>query len=263
MNYTIILHYWRGGMAVEFGFYLKKFITFFVEPLGLVLALFVLGLYFLFRDKKSFSKLFLSLAFGLLLLFSYQPFSNFLVKNLENSHPKYEYKEAVKYIHVLGSGHNTDSSQPLSSNISDSGIKRVLEGVLIHKKIPNSKLVFTGYKGSTDVSNATMNAKLALSLGVKEEDMIINPGPKDTKEEALFLRTVVGSEKFVLVTSATHMPRSMRLFESLGLNPIAAPTDFHKDETSSYFAEPDIGSLENSKIAIHEYLGILWSIVKK
>ncbi|MDY0124412.1 ElyC/SanA/YdcF family protein [Sulfurimonas sp.] len=248
---------------MEFGFYLKKFVTFFVEPLGFVSALFALGLLLLFRDKKSLSKLFLSLSFAFLLLFSYEPFSNYLVKNLEDRYPKYEYEEDIKYIHVLGSGHNTDESQPLSSNIGSSGIKRVLEGVIIHKRTPGSKLVFTGYEGDTDVANAVMNARLAASLGVEDKNMIINPNPKDTKEEALFLRSILANEKFVLVTSATHMPRAVKLFESLGLNPVEAPTDFRKKEHTGYIKEPDISSLQNSKVAIHEYLGILWSIIKK
>lgn len=248
---------------MELGFYLKKFVTFFVEPFGFVLALFTLGLYFLFADKKSYAKLFLSLSLAFLLLFSYEPFSNYLVKNLEENYPKYAYKEDIKYIHVLGSGHNTDESQPLSSNIGSSGIKRVLEGVIIHKSTPGSKLVFTGYQGETDVANAVMNARLAASLGVEEKNMIINPNPKDTKEEALFLRTRIADEKFVLVTSATHMSRSMKLFKSLGLNPVAAPTDFRKKEHTGYLKAPNIGSLQNSQMAIHEYLGILWSIIKK
>jgi uncharacterized SAM-binding protein YcdF (DUF218 family) len=59
------------------------------------------------------------------------------------------------------------------------------------------------------------------------------------------------------------MPRAMKLFKSLGLNPIAAPTAFYKKEFSGYLREPDIDSLENSNMAIHEYVGILWSMLKK
>lgn len=103
---------------MEMGFFFKKFITFFVEPLGLVLTFFALGLLFLLRDKKRYATIFLTSSFGLLLLFSYEPFSNLLVKNLEQIYPKYSYEEQVKYIHVLGSGHNTDTSQPISSNLS-------------------------------------------------------------------------------------------------------------------------------------------------
>jgi len=244
---------------MELGFILKKFITFFIEPYGIVFLLFALGLYALFIKKEKIAKVLLSLSFGFLFLFAYPPFSNFLITKLENQYPKYDYKTNVKYIHVLGSGHNTDPSQPLSSQIGGASIKRDLEGILIHKSLKDSKIIFTGYEGSTDVATAIMNAKLAKALGVKEESLLLNPKPKDTKEEAIFTKSIVGEEPFILVTSATHMPRSMMLFKSLGLNPIPAPTNFYKEEFSGFLKAPDISAFEKSKIAMHEYIGILWS----
>ena len=77
---------------MELGFFFKKFVTFFVEPFGIVFTLFVLGLVFLFIQRDSKAKIFLSLSLALLFLFSYPPFANFLVQNLENQYPKYDYK---------------------------------------------------------------------------------------------------------------------------------------------------------------------------
>ena len=244
---------------MEIGFFLKKFITFFIEPYGMILSLFIIGFYFLFKKEYKYAKVLLSSAFGLFMLFSYPPLSNFLVENLENKYPKYDYKEDIKYIHVLGAGHNIDKSQPLSSQVSR--IKRILEGVIIHKQTEGSKLILTGYKGTTNISNAQMNANVAIALGVKEKNIIINGKPKDTKEEAIFTKSLLGEESFILVTSATHMPRSMRLFRSLGLNPIPAPTDFHKRKINTYLKLPT-GSLVKSTLAMHEYIGILWSMIK-
>ncbi len=247
---------------MDIGFILKQFITFFVEPLGMVLTLLALGIYFVYTKKETYVKLFLSFSFALLLLFSYLPFSNYLVSNLENTYPKYDYTHQVKYIHVLGCGHTDDPDQSLSSQLAECSIKRTIEGILIHKKIPNSKLIFTGYAGKTTIATAQMHANLALALGVKQEDMIVNPQPKDTQEEALFSKTIIGDKDFILVTSATHMPRAMRLFKSLRMHPIPAPTHFLKKDVEGYLYAPTIGSLKNSKIAIHEYLGILWNKLK-
>ncbi len=247
---------------MDFGFLLKKFISFFIHPYGVVFTLFAIGLYLLYRHKISYAKISLTLSFILLTFFSYFPVSNAFISNLENSYPKYDYKQNIRYIHVLGGGHNTDETQPISSHLSDSSTKRVLEGVIIHFNTPNSKLIFTGYKGKTEVSTARMNSQLAIALGVKKENIILGEEPKDTKEEALFTKKLLQEENFVLVTSATHLPRSIKIFKSLGLNPIPAPADFKKGNIQTYFKAPSATSLENSNIAIHEYIGSFWSSLK-
>jgi len=244
---------------MEIGFLLKKFISFFLEPIGLVLMLFFFGIYYLYKKNERRAEIFLVSSFFILILFSYPPFANYLVSKLENQYPKYDYKQVVKYIHVLGNGHNTDNEQPLSSQLASASLKRVIEGIVIHNKIEDSKIIFTGYEARTDISQAQMNAKMAEALNILPEDILINPLPKDTKEEALFTKTVVGSEPFILVTSASHMPRAMILFESLGLHPIAAPTNFYKSEFRGYFRAPSAHALYISTIAIHEYIGILWA----
>ncbi|MEA3228428.1 MAG: ElyC/SanA/YdcF family protein [Campylobacterota bacterium] len=247
---------------MEIGFILKKFITFFIEPLGLVLTLLTIGIYLLYRNKTTYSKLFLSLGFGLLLLFSYKPFSNFLIANLENQYPKYNYQHNIKYIHVLGCGHNDDKEQPLSSQLAECSMKRVTEGIIIHQKTPNSKLVFTGYAGKTSIAGASINKTFAVTLGVDEKNIIIDINTKDTEEEANFMKSIVSSTPFVLVTSATHMPRSIQLFRSLEMQPIPAPTMFYKQEIKTYFELPDINNLRASRMAIHEYIGMLWNRIK-
>jgi uncharacterized SAM-binding protein YcdF (DUF218 family) len=247
---------------MEFGFLLKKTVAYFIEPFGMVLTLFVIGLFFLFTKKYKPSQLFLSLTFTVMILYSYPPFANYLVENLENKYPKYDYTKSINYIHVLGSGHNVDPEQPLSSQIGGAGVKRDLEGIIIHRQSDNSKIIFTGYGVSTSTATAVMNAKLAKALGVKEENLIINGLPKNTREEAMFTKSLIGDEPFILVTSATHMPRAMMLFESLGLNPIPAPTNFYKTESNSFFVAPEVESFNKSRIAMHEYIGILWSKIR-
>ena len=185
-----------------------------------------------------------------------------MIVNLENQYQIYDYKHDIKYIHVLGNGHNDDDTQPISSKLSDVGLKRVLEGIIIHNRTKGSKLIFTGYEGNAKVSTAKMNANLAMALGVKEENIILGEKARDTQEEAYFAKDIVGNKVFVLVTSASHMPRSMMLFNNLGLNSIAAPTAYFKQDARSFLSLPTPASFIHSQIAIHEYLGILWAKIR-
>lgn len=229
---------------MEFGFLIKKIITFFIEPFGIVFVAFLIGLYFLYTKRDNLAKKIITSAFGLLFLFSYAPFSSFLIKNLENQYSKYDYTHNVRYIHVLGGEY-----------------KRAIEGVLLYKRIAGSKLIFTGYAGDNNITSAQKNKMFAISFGVKKEDIILGEFAKDTKEEALFTKELLNNEPFVLVTTASHMPRAMKLFRSLGLNPIAAPTNFTK-KCKGFFTVPSLGYFYKSQIAMHEYFGILWSILK-
>jgi len=247
---------------MEFGFLLKKLVVFFLEPLGMVTTIFILGIYFLYKTDYTKAKLFLVSSLGLLHLFSYPPFANLLVKKLENQYPKYDYTKNVKYIHVLGNGHNTDVSQPISSHLNATSTKRVLEGIIIHKKTANSKIIFTGYSGDTNTSSAQMNSILALSLGVKKENLIIGHKPLDTREEAIFTESILGDEPFALVTSASHIPRAMMIFESLGMHPIAAPTNYYKEDFSGFLRKPSVHAFYISTISMHEYFGMVLAKVK-
>jgi uncharacterized SAM-binding protein YcdF (DUF218 family) len=115
------------------------------------------------------------------------------------------------------------------------------------------------------VSNAEVMAGIAGELGVDRGDIIVESRPKDTHDEACIIKSIVGSAPFVLVTSASHMPRAMFLFKKIGMNPIPAPTR-HRVKSNqslslgSFFPHAD--DLHKSETAVHEYLGIAWAKLK-
>jgi uncharacterized SAM-binding protein YcdF (DUF218 family) len=242
-------------------FFAKKMITFFIEPLGLILTLSLVGLYFLNKSNDKKAKFFLGSSVFLLLFLSYPPIGNGLIQQLENQYPKYSDNRAVKYIHILGGGHHDNDDWPLSAQIGNASLKRTIEGVSIYKKLsnPDIKLIFTGYAGSNNnTSNSEINAAIARLSGIENRSMVVNSKPKDTADEAIFAQSIIGNNAFILVTSASHMPRAVKLFKKLDMNPIPAPTDFHS-KNKPLLSAPTIDSLQKSRIAIHEFLGIAWS----
>ncbi|SFV77993.1 Membrane Protein Functionally coupled to the MukBEF Chromosome Partitioning Mechanism [hydrothermal vent metagenome] len=247
---------------MEIVFITKKIITFFVEPLGLILTLGLIGLYFLNKSAYTKAKFFLSFSIFLLLILSYPPVANSLTQQLESQYSKYDYKNNdILYIHVLGSGHYDNSKWPLSAQIGNASLKRTIEGISIYKKLNNLniKLIFTGYAGpGNNTTNAEINASVAKIAGISNKKIIVNGRPKNTKEEAIYNKSLTEGKPFVLVTSASHMTRAIKLFEGVGLKPIPAPTDFKRIDVE-FLSIPSISSLQKSRIAIHEFLGIAWS----
>lgn len=235
-------------------------------PLPLCFVLLTSGLILLwFTRKQKIGKIFVTIGIALLLFFSYSIPANMITTRLEYQYPplieNQDIKD-VKLVVVLGGGHVSDDRLPAMGQIAPSSLSRLVEGIRIHRLLDNSKLILSGGSGFDPVPNAKVMARVALDLGLTEKELVLESESKDTRDQALLLKKTIGSEKFVLVTSATHMPRSMALFKKLGMQPIPAPTDYtvktnERLSPGSFF--PGAGNIVKVERAIHEYLGMIWA----
>lgn len=243
-------------------FALKKLISAFLMPLSIGLFLFVIGLIYLLLQKQNRANFFMILAFLWTTLISYSPFSNTLIKPLENQYPSYiKVDKSINYVLVLGSGHTNNENLSDVSQLSKTALMRLSEGIRIYKELDNAKLILSGYEGDQKIPNALMMKKVAINLGVKEENIITQEKAKDTKEESNYAKETLKKEPFILVTSAAHMPRAMKIFEANWLNPIAAPTDYLAKRESEFLSIPKASNLKKTESAMHEYVGTLWHTI--
>lgn len=248
---------------MEIGFLIKKYLAAFLSPLSIILALFFIGLIFLYFNKIKESKLFLSFSFILLILISLNPFSTYLLQNLEQEEKTYKYEEGIKFIHVLGHGNTEDKEYSDISNLSQTALMRLAEGIRIHNLHNNSKLILSGYKGfGKKISHAIWLKNAALVLGVKEENIILLKNTKDTQEEAFFCKKIVKDEKVVVVTSASHMNRAIKYFIQNRVNYVKAPTNYMASYKATLKYTPNAQEIKKVEISMHEYLGNLWQIIK-
>ena len=231
---------------MDLAFNLKQIISTSIMPLSITLLIFFIGLLFLNDNNIKKAKLFITIGFISLILITYQPFSNFLLEPLERNYPKLdEIPKDVTHILLLG------------GNVNNRG----WEALRLYHKIGNAKIITSGYPGLYNIPEAQRTANIFMNLGVPKEDIIIHSKPKDTKEEAIETKKLLGNKPFILVTSSYHMTRAMALFQKEGLNPIAAPANI-KIRESKYASVPTGGNLKNTEIALHEYLGIIWAKIK-
>ena len=243
-------------------FLLKKIVSAFLLPIPIGLFLLLIAFIYLMFNSYKKAKIFSFLAFLWFALLSFQPVSDAILKPLENAYPSLIETPKVQYVLVLGSGHKSDDELSITSQIKMVGINRLVEGIRHYKNLENAKLIVSGYGGYDENTHASMQEKLAISLGVKKEDIIRLDTPKDTKDEAIEVKKIVENEQIILVTSASHMKRSISLFQKEGLDVIASPTNhmaYGADSLSSYFAARNI---KNCEIAIHEYLGLIYSSLR-
>jgi uncharacterized SAM-binding protein YcdF (DUF218 family) len=163
---------------------------------------------------------------------------------------------------VLGGGHTSDPKLPITSQLSNASLVRLVEGIRIHRGLPTSRLILSGGIVFEKVPEAKVLADVALAIGVKKQDLILEEVSRDTEDEARLIQEIVGQEQFILVTSASHMPRSMALFKKLGMHPIPAPTDHLVKECqkiSPGMFYPSANGLCKAERAFYEYLGLAWA----
>ncbi|HEY1283633.1 MAG TPA: ElyC/SanA/YdcF family protein [Steroidobacteraceae bacterium] len=166
----------------------------------------------------------------------------------------------VKFVVVLGSWYEPRDDLPATASLSPDGIARITEGVRLLRLLPGARLVVSGGVGSLSTfaqPSAHGYERLARGLGVEAESIIALDTARDTAEEARDLTAVVGTEPFLLVTSADHLRRAVRLMQRAGLRPIpAAATRSAGDEFYWRQLIPGSSGLRVTEGAIHEYLGL-------
>jgi uncharacterized SAM-binding protein YcdF (DUF218 family) len=244
---------------MEFGFLLKKIIGFWMLPLSLCILLLTAGLILLWLDKhKTLGKTLCTIGLGALIVFSWNPTANFLLRPIEHQITIFDLTQPVEYVMVLGNRINADSRMPIMNHLSSTALKRLLEGIRIVNAQPNSKLIVSGYDSPGEKSCAEAYADAAVILGINPHRIIVLPEPKDTKEEAIAAKAIVGSNTIALVTSASHMPRALEYFNQQGIQTIPAPSNHLTPRAHNISWRFDAQGLQKSEIAFYERLGQAW-----
>ena len=190
------------------------------------------------------------------------PVGDALLGPLERQYPPLRDDQSLPhlgYVVVLGSGYAPRAGIPVTAALDEEGLARVVEGVRLLRERAIAKLVVSGGAAAGETPSAYGYAVLARSLGVGSASLIVLDKSLDTADEVRAIALVVGAAPFILVTSACHMPRAVRLMRRAGLHPIPAPTGQRVTETSGFHPGrwlPNSKGLRKSEYALHEYLGL-------
>ena len=229
--------------------YFSKLFPPFIYPVGLTLALMLLAL-FLSRKFgwRRWQRLVLFAAFLLLWLSSTRWVASTLTRSLEWQHLPMAPLPHAEVIVVLGGGVEPQLSPRPLPEINQAG-DRIIYGAWLYNQGYADKILLSGgivpWLGpDIGKSEAENMAELMMMLTVPEEALLLEEQSRNTYENALYTREILreaGLNKILLVTSAAHMPRSVKLFEAQGFAVTPAPTDFRVTEADWQFlfdAEP-------------------------
>lgn len=254
-------------------FYLKRLIGNLIQPAPLTLALMVLAFVLLWSGGYRRRRLGLG-ALGLaFILFAATVFPHpvrSVARRLEGNRlpvagSEYPVGEPhLIVVHGSGVDHPNDLILPALTRLNDTSRARLVEGVRLALLYPAAKLVVSGH-GMGLENCADAMAKAAGELGIAADRIVKFPDTLDTRHEAEETARLAGDGEALIVTTAVHMERAMRLYESLGVKAIAAPCDFiapaddHSYEiVTRHRWRPGGARMRANEKTWHELLGLLY-----
>jgi len=248
-------------------FYLAKVFWFFVQPSGLLLIMMVAGALLLRVGREKLGhRLFLA-SIVLLVCGGLLPLSNWLILPLEQRFPRLDLTGArIAGIVVLGGGEDARIWVGRHAHAMNEAGERFTEATALARRFPDAKVVFTG--GAIEILSApavgaeaarAIFADLGLDAGGR---LLLESKARDTWENAVNVKTMVEprpGERWLLVTSAWHMPRAIGIFRRVGFAVEPWPVDYRTADAWDLlrlFDAPSDG-LKRLDTATREWVGLL------
>jgi uncharacterized SAM-binding protein YcdF (DUF218 family) len=205
-------------------------------------------------------------AIVLLAVAAFSPLGNVLLYPLESRFPAWSAAQgAPDGIVVLGGPIDPDLSVAHGVPVIRTAPDRIVAAAVLARKYPNAKIVFSGGSASLishEAREADYAAAIFESLGVDKARLIMDRASRNTYENAQLSKQLAApkaGERWLLVTSAFHMPRSVGLFRKAGFAVEPYPVDWHvgRGADALAFTQFSTDGLVRTDIAVREWLGLI------
>ncbi len=251
--------------------FLSKLLPLFLYPLGFSCLLLLIALGLIWK-KPRWAAGFLGVALVILLVSSSEWTARQLTKSLEFQNIPQGELPAADAIVILGGATNPPDPPRPGVDLREEG-DRVIYGGQLFRAGKAPKIILSGGRvdwwGKSSPESADM-ATILEFIGLPATALIQEPNSLNTRQNAVNVKQILdaqGMKKILLVTSAMHMPRSLRIFRKLGIDAIAAPTDYRITTSQDALpptaaaavlsALPSAENLHYTSKALKEYVGLV------
>jgi uncharacterized SAM-binding protein YcdF (DUF218 family) len=243
----------------------SKIIGALLVPSSFIAALGVAGLILIWTRFRRIGGKLLAGCVTALLVCGYLPIGTLLLVPLETRFPPWnaENGEPVGII-VLGGGVDPELSLVHGVPALGPGGARIVVAAALAHQYPRARLVYAGGDGDLlqkETKEADAAAAIFASLGIAHDRLRLERQSRNTEENIRFSKPLADpkpGERWLLVTSAFHMPRSMGIFRKVGFAVEPYPVDW---KTRGW---PDLLAMQSdlliglslTNIAVHEWIGL-------
>ena len=253
-------------------FFLSKLLPLFIYPLGLACGLLGVALV-LWWLKSRWTPWPVAIALLVLWVASSGLGNEGLIRSLEWQHiPEGDLPPAEAIVLLGGCTKSQEPPRPMV-DVTEGG-DRVLYTAQLYRQGKAPVIIASGGRIDWSPSGAPEAADMAALLEflqVPPAVIVQEPDSLNTYENAVNVKRLLEErqiQRVLLVTSAMHMPRALRIFQRQGLDVIPAPTDFLTTavdpdappaslEAQLLAALPDAGRLATTTLALKEYVGLV------
>lgn len=247
-------------------FYSSKILKVFTQPDTLLVMLFLLGAALLWLRRPRTGRLIVTVCALLLFAVSALPIGPYWIGALESRfhRPDLDKMPPPDGIIVLGGAlsHPGVVRRYGSISLNQRG-ERIVEFAMLARRFPQARLIFAG--GTGDLRQNAMPEAERLkpfteALGIAPGRVEYEERSRNTWENAVFTKELVQpkpGERWLLVTSAAHMPRSVGIFRKVGWRVVPFPVDYETDGSPPWFWFDPVTNWFLVDTAAHETLGLV------
>jgi uncharacterized SAM-binding protein YcdF (DUF218 family) len=249
-------------------FVLAKVLWALLQPSSLMIGAVILGSALMATKWRRLARGLLWGGIAALLVGGLSPMGDIMIRPLERGFEAADLERAgppVAGIIVLGGGADLQARGTRQIAGLNEAAERYTEAVALARRLPGARLVFSGGAGGllrVEPPEAETAGRLFEALGVAKERVTLEAASRDTWENALFTARLVQprpGERWLLVTSAWHMPRAMGCFRKAGFAVEPWPVDYRSprklDLTRWGTSVPE--GLGRIDFVAKEYVGLL------
>ena len=246
-------------------FYLAKILGFFALPSNLLISLALVGVVLMGTKLALAGRRLVVVCLLLLAMIGLLPVGTALELLLEERFPPWDAaRGAPSGIVVLGGGIEAELSAASGRPVFGLSGERIAATAELARRYPTAQIVFTGGSNNLIFRDA-IEADHALpafeNLGVTRQRIVLERRARNTAENAAFTAALVKpqpGQRWLLVTSAAHMPRAIGTFRRAGFQVEAYPVDWRAGGRQGLMSfSPFVRGLRRADIAIHEWAGLV------
>lgn len=246
-------------------FILSKTVAFFLLPSNILTICGLVGVALLLTRRRRLGAWLAGGSLVVMALLAFLPVGGLMLSALESRFPPWDARRgAPDGIVVLGGAINPVMSVAYGSTMVNHDAGRLVAMAKLARAYPSARIVYSAGDASLTgnfVAEADFVYPLLDTLGIPRERVVLEAASRNTAENAAFTKELAKpkpGERWLVVTSAFHMPRAIGCFRKVGFEVEAYPSNWRTLPKAHFWPGMEMASgLAAVDLAAHEWLGLI------